>query len=228
MDGRMEREERIEAVLELRTALQAMKDDLIATEMLEGGFPQKVSSAPITGSSRDSTIMRPRPRRRSIMTFLLTQQAGRTPRPPLTWLPHGVIAHIGIWNYPFWQNMITLIPALMAGNAVVFKPSELTTMTGLKIKEAFGHTSMPPELFQTLIGGADIGKAMVTAPFDALVFTGGRATGLDITRNAGIKPMVLELSGNDPGIVCSDVNVSDAARGVASGAFSTEGRSVSA
>jgi succinate-semialdehyde dehydrogenase/glutarate-semialdehyde dehydrogenase/succinyl-CoA reductase len=222
--GEWNGEERIGAVLEMRTALQAMKDDLIATEMLEGGFPQKDVIGTYNGVIKGFDHYAAEAKAAVDYDFPLDAAGWPDTKATINLVPHGVIAHIGIWNYPLWQTMITLIPALMAGNAVVFKPSELTTMTGLKIKEAFGHTSMPPELFQTLIGGADIGKAMVTAPFDALVFTGGRATGLDITRNAGIKPMVLELSGNDPGIVCSDVNVSEAARGVASGAFSHGGQ----
>ncbi|HNU35870.1 MAG TPA: aldehyde dehydrogenase family protein [Methanomassiliicoccales archaeon] len=219
-----DKNERVEAVLELRTALQAMKDDMIATEMLEGGFPQKDVIGTYNGVIKGFDHYATEARAIGDYDFPLDPAGWPDTKAIINLVPHGVIAHIGIWNYPLWQTMITLIPALMAGNAVVFKPSELTTMTGLKIKEAFGHTSMPPELFQTLIGGADIGKAMVRAPFDALVFTGGRATGLDITRNAGIKPMVLELSGNDPGIICSDANVQDAARGVASGAFSHGGQ----
>jgi len=219
-----EKEERIEAVMELRTALQAMKDDIIATEMLEGGFPQKDVIGTYNGVIKGFEHYAAEARAIGDYDFPLDPTGWPDTKATINLVPHGVIAHIGIWNYPLWQTMITLIPALMAGNAVVFKPSELTTMTGLKIMDAFGHTSMPTGLFQTLIGGADIGKAMVAAPFDALVFTGGRATGLDITRNAGIKPMVLELSGNDPGIVCADVNVTDAARGVASGAFSHGGQ----
>jgi len=218
------KEERIEAVLELRGVMQAMKDDLIATEALEGGFPQKDVIGTYNGVIKGFEHYAAEARAISDYDFPLDPAGWPDTKATINLVPHGVIAHIGIWNYPLWQTMITLIPALMAGNAVVFKPSELTTMTGLKIKEAFDHTSMPSDLFQALIGGAEIGKVMVTAPFDALVFTGGRATGLDITRNAGVKPMVLELSGNDPGIVCSDVNVHEAARGVASGAFSHGGQ----
>ncbi len=218
------KEERIEAVLEMRSAIQAMKDDLIGTEVLEGGFPQRDVIGTYNGVIKGFDHYVSEIRLVDDYDFPLDPDGWPDTKATINLVPHGVVGHIGIWNYPFWQTMITVIPALLAGNAVVFKPSELTTMTGLKIKEAFGHTSMPGDLFQVLVGGAEVGKTMVTAPFDALVFTGGRHTGLDIVRNAGIKPLVLELSGNDPGIVCADADISTVARGVASGAFSHGGQ----
>lgn len=142
----------------------------------------------------------------------------------IQYVPHGVIGHIGIWNYPIWQTMITAIPGLLAGNALVFKPSELCTMSGLKIAEMVHEAGFPKDLFIPLIGGAEVGRWMVSSRFDALVFTGGIETGKDIVRNAGIKPMILELSGNDAGIVCSDADVETAARGVCSGTFGRAGQ----
>ncbi len=142
----------------------------------------------------------------------------------IMYVPHGVLDHIGIWNFPVWQTMITAIPALLTGNAVVFKPSELSTMSGLKIADIVHEAGFPVDAFIPLVGGADIGKSMVTSPFDALVFTGGIETGLDITRNAGIKPMILELSGNDAAIVCNDADLEAAARGVCSGTFGRAGQ----
>jgi acyl-CoA reductase-like NAD-dependent aldehyde dehydrogenase len=218
------KEERIEAVFELRAALQAMKDELMATEMLEGGFPQKDVVGTYNGVIKGFDHYAAEVRAVDDYDFPLDPAGWPETKATINLVPHGVVGHIGIWNYPFWQTMITMIPALMAGNAVVFKPSELTTMTGLRIKEAFANTSMPADLFQVLIGGPEVGKAMVTAPYDTLVFTGGRGTGLDIMRNVSVKPLILELSGNDPGIVCGDVDIVAAARGVASGAFSHGGQ----
>ncbi len=140
------------------------------------------------------------------------------------YLPHGVIGHIGIWNFPIWQTMITLIPGMLTGNGIVFKPSELATQSGLKVAEMVHDAGFPKDLFIPIIGGASVGKKMVRSGFDALVFTGGIATGLDIAANAGIKPLILELSGNDAGIVCSDADVETAARGVCSGTFGRAGQ----
>jgi acyl-CoA reductase-like NAD-dependent aldehyde dehydrogenase len=142
----------------------------------------------------------------------------------IQYVPHGVVGHIGIWNFPIWQTMITAIPGLLTGNAIVFKPSELCTRSGLKIAEMVHQAGFPDDLFIPLIGGADVGKQMVRSGFDALVFTGGIDTGKDIAQSAGIKPMVLELSGNDAGIVCSDADIETAARGVCSGTFGRAGQ----
>jgi acyl-CoA reductase-like NAD-dependent aldehyde dehydrogenase len=138
--------------------------------------------------------------------------------------PHGIIGHIGVWNFPFWQTMITVIPALLTGNAVVFKPSELSTISGLKIAELVREAGYPEDLYIPVVGGADIGRLMVTSGVDAITFTGGIETGLDIARNAGIKPLILELSGNDAGIVRADADVEQAARGIAYGTFSRGGQ----
>ncbi len=145
-------------------------------------------------------------------------------RATISFVPHGVIGHIGVWNFPFWQTMITAFPALLTGNGIVFKPSELSTLSGLKIAELVREAGFPEGLYVPVVGGGDIGKLMVRSGFDALAFTGGIETGLDITRNAGIKPMVLELSGNDAAIVCADADIEQAARGIAYGTFSRGGQ----
>jgi succinate-semialdehyde dehydrogenase/glutarate-semialdehyde dehydrogenase/succinyl-CoA reductase len=86
------------------------------------------------------------------------------------------------------------------------------------------EAGFPNDLFIPLVGGAEVGKEMARSGFDALVFTGGIETGKDIVRSAGIKPMILELSGNDAGIVCSDADIETAARGVCSGTFGRAGQ----
>jgi len=140
-------------------------------------------------------------------------------------VPHGVIGHIGIWNYPFWQTMISVIPALLAGNAVVYKPAEYTSMTGLKIADLLYAAGIPKDVFIPVIGGASVGKLIVQSDVDAIVFTGGIETGKWIVKNARIKPLVLELSGNDAGIVCADAVIDLAVRGVCFGTFTHAGQS---
>lgn len=142
----------------------------------------------------------------------------------LSFLPHGLVGHIGVWNFPFWQTMITAIPALLTGNGVVYKPSELSTSSGLTIAELVHEAGYPPSLYQAVVGGPDVGQMMVTSDLDALAFTGGIRTGLEITRNAGIRPLILELSGNDAAVVCADADIEQTARGIAYGTFCRAGQ----
>ena len=134
--------------------------------------------------------------------------------------PLGVIAQIGIWNYPFWQTMITVIPALLTGNAILYKPSEHSTKVGLLIADIINNSKdMPKDIFIPIIGGAEQGSYLVKADVDAIVYTGNIKTGHEIIKNAGIKPLILELSGNDSAIICSDCDIDQTLAGVISGAF---------
>lgn len=134
--------------------------------------------------------------------------------------PQGVILQIGAWNYPLWQTMITAIPALLVGNSIIYKPSERTTKTGLLIsKLIIESTDFPKDLFSVVIGGKIEGKYLVKKDVDLIVYTGNIETGKEIIQSAGIKPLILELSGNDAAIVCEDCDLNQTIEGVVSGAF---------
>lgn len=216
-------EERAAHIRELEKACRKRMEEVVGLMHDEVGIPKKALAGAynsvLTGVDR-------------YVDEYLKTEAREYPLPP-TWTettarisfpPHGMVGHIGVWNFPFWQTMITAIPALLTGNGIVFKPSELSTLSGLRIAELVHEAGYPKELYSTVVGGADIGKLIVTSDFDAIAFTGSLSTGLDITHKAGIKPLILELSGNDPGIVCSDANVEQAARGIAYGTFSRGGQ----
>jgi len=115
--------------------------------------------------------------------------------------------------------MVTTIPALLTGNSIVYKPSEYVTMTGLKIAEMIHEAGIPDYVYITLMGGEDIGRAIVRSNVDMISFTGGIDTGLEIIRNAGIKPLNLELGGNDPAIVCTDCDIDQTVKGILWGTF---------
>ena len=217
------REDRAACIRKLGSILSREKDEIANIVHAECGFPSKAvlneCNSALTG----------------IEHYIEEYSRFQDENYPLdaTWIdtkatiqyvPHGVIGHIGIWNFPIWQTMITVIPGLLSGNAIVFKPSEFATTSGMKIAEMVHEAGFPMELFIPLIGGGDVGKKLVRSRIDALVFTGGIETGRDIAANAGIKPMILELSGNDAGIVCSDAEIETAARGVCSGTFARAGQ----
>jgi acyl-CoA reductase-like NAD-dependent aldehyde dehydrogenase len=144
--------------------------------------------------------------------------------------PKGVIGLITPWNYPLALPMRTIVPALIAGNAVVFKPSEYGVLAGRAIAELF-EGLLPDGLLATLIGGGDVGAALSTCPdLDALVFTGSVKTGRAVAKAAAenLVPVSLELGGKDAAIVCNDADVARSAAGIAWGAFHNTGQNCAA
>jgi acyl-CoA reductase-like NAD-dependent aldehyde dehydrogenase len=145
----------------------------------------------------------------------------------ITWEPLGVVANISAWNYPWFVGSNVFVPALATGNAVIHKPSELATGTGLAIAELLHAAGVPTDVFALAIGDGTVGAALVDAEVDGVFFTGSHITGVRIARAlAGrMVRMQLELGGKDPVYVCDDVDRATAAASVADGAFSNAGQS---
>jgi len=141
--------------------------------------------------------------------------------------PLGVIANISAWNYPYFVGGNVFVPALIAGNAVLYKPSEFATLTGLHIEEMLHEAGVPNDVFIAVAGGGTTGAALLRQPIDGVFFTGSYATGAKIGAIAGRKmiKVQLELGGKDPVYVCDDVDVNAAAEAVADGAFYNTGQS---
>src|SRR2546427_3071801 len=141
--------------------------------------------------------------------------------------PLGVVANISAWNYPWYVGTNTFLPALLAGNAVVYKPSELATLTGLAIADLLHEAGVPEGVFQALPGGGAVGAMLLGEAIDAVCFTGSHATGVKVATAVAPRmvKLQLELGGKDPVYVCEDVDVGDAAASVADGAFYNTGQS---
>jgi acyl-CoA reductase-like NAD-dependent aldehyde dehydrogenase len=142
--------------------------------------------------------------------------------------PLGIICNISAWNYPYNVGVNIFAPALLAGNAVMYKPSEYATLTGLQIGKYLVEAGVPEDVFQVAIGGGDIGKALLDMPFNGYYFTGSYQTGQKIYEHVSKKmvPCILELGGKDPVYVANDVvDVAGAAAGIADGAFYNNGQS---
>ena len=141
--------------------------------------------------------------------------------------PLGVIANISAWNYPYFVGSNVFVPALIAGNAVLYKPSEYAALTGLHIAEMLHEAGVPTDVFVPVIGGGATGAALLRQPLDGVFFTGSYGTGASIAAAAGRKMMKvqLELGGKDPVYVCEDVDIKAAAAGLADGAFYNTGQS---
>ncbi|MBP7416329.1 MAG: aldehyde dehydrogenase family protein [Pyrinomonadaceae bacterium] len=143
--------------------------------------------------------------------------------------PLGVVGIIPAWNYPFSIPLGEAVMALMAGNTVVIKPSELTPMIGLKIGEIFEKAGLPENCVQIVSGRGVTGAALVESAPDKIMFTGSVATGKKIAAAAAknLTSVVLELGGKDPMIVFADANLELASSAAVWGAFCNAGQSCS-
>ena len=140
--------------------------------------------------------------------------------------PYGVIGIISPWNYPFSIPATESLAALVAGNAVVLKPSEFTSLTAIELAAMLHQAGVPEEVFQVLPGDGVTGAVMTNAAIDKLVFTGSVPTGRRIAQNAAARllPVVLELGGKDPMLVLDDADIEIASRGAVWGAFVNAGQ----
>jgi acyl-CoA reductase-like NAD-dependent aldehyde dehydrogenase len=144
----------------------------------------------------------------------------------IVYKPLGVVGIISPWNFPWATPLDEIVLALMAGNAVVLKPSELTPFTALKIGEIFKQAKLPDGLLEIVTGDGSTGTALVEAGVDKVMFTGSVATGKRVAEAAAkhLTPVVLELGGKDPMIVLEDANLANAARAAVWGGFANAGQ----
>jgi acyl-CoA reductase-like NAD-dependent aldehyde dehydrogenase len=148
-------------------------------------------------------------------------------RETITYEPLGLVGNVSAWNYPYFVGSNVFVPALLAGNAVLYKPSEFATLTGLAITEAMVAAGVPAAVFAPVIGGGEAGRVLIEQPLDAVFFTGSYATGRKIAEAAArqLMKVQLELGGKDPVYVAEDVDVVATAKATADGAFYNTGQS---
>jgi acyl-CoA reductase-like NAD-dependent aldehyde dehydrogenase len=141
--------------------------------------------------------------------------------------PLGVIANISAWNYPYFVGGNVFVPALLTGNAVLYKPSEFAALTGLEIGKRLHASGVPSDVFSVVIGAGAVGSELIKQPIDGVFFTGSYATGQRIAREVGPRmlKLQLELGGKDPIYVREDVDVATAAASLADGAMYNTGQS---
>src|SRR5580700_9123492 len=140
--------------------------------------------------------------------------------------PHGVVGIISPWNYPFSIPATETLAALVAGNAVVLKPSEFTSLVALELRSLLHAAGVPRDVFQVVVGDGATGAALVHSKIDKLVFTGSVATGKRIAAIAAerLLPVVLELGGKDPMLVLDDADVDVVSSAAVWGAFVNAGQ----
>ena len=142
--------------------------------------------------------------------------------------PHGVMAVLGPFNFPAHLPNGHIVPALIAGNAVLFKPSEKAPAVGEALVAIFHTAGVPEDVLQVVIGGPDEGKALVAHPgVDGVLFTGSANAGLAINRKLAANPgkiLALEMGGNNPLVVIDTPHHNDAAALIVQSAFTTAGQ----
>ena len=215
---------RLEILQRFRTALAAEIEPLAATLTSEVGKPIRQSRNEI-----NSVLGR-------IDFFLAETAVTLAPRQVfdeggirevISFDALGVIGNISAWNYPYLVGANVFVPALLAGNAVLYKPSEFATLTGLHIARLLHQSGVPPDVFVPLTGGAQVGRALLDQSIDGVFFTGSYATGARIAATIGPRfvKLQLELGGKDPTYVRADADVSFAAASLADGAMYNAGQS---
>jgi acyl-CoA reductase-like NAD-dependent aldehyde dehydrogenase len=139
--------------------------------------------------------------------------------------PRGVVALITPWNYPVAVPLRTLVPALLAGNSVVWKPSEVTQRAAKLVADLF-EGLLPPGVLELAQGAGDVGAALAATEVDVVVFTGSVATGKKVAHACAerVSPCALELGGKDAAIVLADADLGRAACGVVWGALTNAGQ----
>jgi acyl-CoA reductase-like NAD-dependent aldehyde dehydrogenase len=154
-------------------------------------------------------------------SLAMKTKAGRLVREPF-----GVIGIISPWNYPFSIPSTEALAALVAGNAVVLKPSELTTLCALQLKTLLHEAGVPRNVFQVVPGDGPTGVALINSQIDKIIFTGSVPTGKRVAQTAATRllPTVLELGGKDSMLVRDDADVDTASSGAVWGAFVNAGQ----
>jgi acyl-CoA reductase-like NAD-dependent aldehyde dehydrogenase len=212
-------------------AIAAFRERVIAETDALARVLTAETGKPITQSRNELKGLVPR------LDFFLAETA-RTLRPErvakdaameerISHEPLGVLANISAWNYPWFVGANVFVPALLAGNSVLYKPSEYASMTGLEIARLLHASGVPEDAFIPLIGAGDVGAALLRQPVDGVFFTGSYATGRRIAESVRGKmvKLQLELGGKDPVYVCEDVDIARAAASLADGAFYNNGQS---
>jgi acyl-CoA reductase-like NAD-dependent aldehyde dehydrogenase len=118
----------------------------------------------------------------------------------ISYEPIGVVGNISAWNYPYFVGSNVFVPALLTGNAVLYKPSEFASLTGLAIGELMQEAGVPADVFQVVMGGGGAGAALLDQPLAGIFFTGSYATGRKVAESAArhLMRVQLELGGNAP------------------------------
>jgi len=217
--------QRISAIEKFYTLLDERKDELAETLTREVGKPVQQSYNELNGARKRIEYFIKNSAKWLAEEWITEEDATRE---KIVYEPLGVIANISAWNYPYLVGVNVFIPALIGGNAVLYKPSEYSTLTGLHIQRLLYLSGIPENEFSIVVGKAAAGQTLLDLPLDGYFFTGSYRTGKYIAEQTAGKlvPVQLELGGKDPLYVMDDVDdVNAAAEAALEGAVYNAGQS---
>jgi acyl-CoA reductase-like NAD-dependent aldehyde dehydrogenase len=218
-------EERAERLFRFRDALVERADELVEVISRECGKPRQDALQEVTilvdlltyYCKEGKRILSPR----DLGLHLFMHK-----KSTLHYAPRGVVGVISPWNFPFVIPLGDATAALVAGNAVIVKPSEVTPLTLQKAKEIFDGTGLPEDLFGVVHGYGETGQALIEGGIQKLVFTGGVETAKKVAAACGanLVPCVMELGGKAPLVACADCDVERTANAIVFGGFVNAGQ----
>lgn len=220
--------QRAKILLGARDLFIAHRDELIELLSRENGKPRMEALVEIAYVG-DMLTFYANQGRKFLRPHRIKPHLMRTKRVTVHYQPRGVVGFIAPWNFPLILTVGESIPALMAGNAVLIKPSEWTPLIALRgaelLRQNFVANGLPADLIQIVNGFGETGTALVDA-VDMISFTGSTATGRRVAERAAQRliPACLELGGKDPMIVLRDANLERAANAAVWGAFTNSGQ----
>ena len=218
-------EERLSCIQKFGKLIQENKDELAQILTSETGKPLQQSLNEIQGAQNRIDHLS-----QYAQQWLATEvlvDVGATLE-QIKYEPLGVIANISAWNFPYNVGYNVFLYALVAGNAVLYKPSEFAALTGKQFEAYLHQAGVPKDVFQCVIGDGSLGQQILESNIDGYFFTGSYKTGLHIYQTVAPKmvPVQLELGGKDPLYVIEDVvDIKQAAINAAEGAFYNNGQS---
>lgn len=222
----LELEKRIEIIKKLIPLLEQSKQKLSKTIHEEVGKPLQKAEDEVEGAVDEiKFFLENAPK--TLKEIILNEDTDE--KDVLCFDPIGVVAAITPWNYPLSTLVVSTIPSLLAGNAVLFKPSEHTTLIGIEFFNLFKQLDkegLPKNTVQLIVGGKDRGKALVNQEIDMVIFTGSLKAGKQIMKDSSEKlhKIILELGGKDPAIVLKDSDLEETAKGIVLGATHNTGQ----
>lgn len=218
-------EERIRCIENFYRLVEQDKDELANTLSREMGKPVRESYNELKGAGRRLRFFIDQSAKYLAEEWITSEGSSKE---KIVYEPLGVIANISAWNYPYLVGINVFIPALIAGNGVLYKPSEYATLTGMHIQSLLYESGIPEDVFETVIGRGNAGEYLLDLPLDGYFFTGSYKTGRYIAERVASKlvPCQLELGGKDPMYIMDDVkNVESVAGAAVEGVVYNNGQS---